>query len=162
MSSPLLLDPHHRAVLDGDRQALLVSDRFCGGGCLLLCWLPVAVLSGCATLWLAGDHESLRHIATWDAILLLVGLRVLQGQWRIRRLMRRGQLVEGVVTSARSRLDGDDDLWVTLHYTFQNPAGKTVSGRLTRSLKRYKDEELPAPGTPLAVLYADRFTHEVL
>lgn len=98
----------------------------------------------------------------WDGALLLLTLSGVFSLLRTGRLIARGQLVGGIVTGARSRLDSDDDLVLTLDYRFQSPAGQPVDAQLSVIRNEYKKQELPAAGTPVAVLYADPGTHQVL
>lgn len=100
--------------------------------------------------------------AIWDGSLLLVLLGAVRGWRRTGKLVARGQLVGGIVTGASSSRDSDDDLVLTLEYRFQDPHGRAVDATLSRIDNDYKTAPLPLPGTPLAVLYADRSTHQVL
>jgi hypothetical protein len=71
--------------------------------------------------------------------------------------MVRGEVVKCTGNAA------DDDYYVRLTYRFQSPmSGKTIQQAQRLQRDDMDDESLPAPGTPVIVLYRDDKTYWVL
>jgi hypothetical protein len=79
------------------------------------------------------------------------------------RLARQGRLIAGEIAACTSHRDGDGDLVVDLDYRFRSPLTwswtKGTGSQLRKDMER---KPLPAPGTPVHVLYVDDETHMVL
>lgn len=68
-----------------------------------------------------------------------------------RRLAREGQFIQGQVVTCKVE-PSDAGSFMTLQYAFQSPQGTPITGEETREDSR---DELPAPGTPVTVIFAD-------
>jgi hypothetical protein len=78
------------------------------------------------------------------------------------RLRESSSMVRGEVVKCTGNA-ADDDYYVRLTYRFQSPAsGKTIQQAQRLQRDDMDDESLPAPGTPVIVLYRDDKTYWVL
>jgi hypothetical protein len=69
----------------------------------------------------------------------------------------------GEAISSKGFVDSDDDYQVTLRYCFQSPiTGKRIEGKDHGQRNALKGIDLPEPGTPLAIMYADDRHYRVL
>lgn len=106
-------------------------------------------------LWIAAAATVLLGvIAVW------VGLVVARIFLRNRMFGARGKRISGVVTSAlisRSKANKID-----LQYTFCNPSGQEIEGKIVEFWDNPAGTPPPMPGTPLMVLYIDDRLHKVL
>jgi hypothetical protein len=78
------------------------------------------------------------------------------------RLRESSSMLPGEVVTCTGNA-ADDDYYVRLTYRFQSPAsGKTLQQAQRLQRDDMGDESLPAPGTPVVVLYRDDKTFQVL
>jgi hypothetical protein len=112
----------------------------------------------------AGEEEIFLVVFSlcWNGIVLLIFLSVVAGWRRVRRLSREGQIVRGELVSASGRRGNKGNYFVTVNYRFRTPGGEELSGKETATRNDLRGRELPAPGTPLSILYKDRKTHMAL
>ncbi|MFN8374501.1 MAG: DUF3592 domain-containing protein [Anaerolineae bacterium] len=104
-------------------------------------------LSGFALLW---------NIFVWGVI-----LGALNFHRKMTRLAASGETLSGELTSASGGKDDYDHFQVVFRYTFLSPAGQTLRG----TAYAQRDDllnALPAPGTPVVVLYVDDHIHMAL
>jgi hypothetical protein len=111
------------------------------------------------------------QITRWMMLLTPVAFAVLltfscillrRKQRREERLTREGRLLEGQVISCAASHSSETGHSVELRYSFLAPDGRHVEGKRSERRDDLKDAQLPAPGTPVAVLYADEKLHQVL
>lgn len=98
----------------------------------------------------------------WNGFIGLAFPHTLRRMLRGYRLQRRGTLVQGAVTGFSSRVDSDDDLVVTLNYSFSAPDGRPISGVATGVRNDLKGAPPVAAGTPVTLLYLDPQLYELL
>ncbi len=96
------------------------------------------------------------------AILLILFIIGLEYRARTGELMRKGRLLRGKVVSCQGRLDSDDDLTVTLRYTFHTPEGRRIEKTARRMANDLKGAALPRPGDPVVVLYLDDKNYKLM
>lgn len=102
----------------------------------------------------------------WNAIvgvLLVVAVAGLRQMHIDKRLSRAGRLVEGHIDDVSGHKDDDNDYHVTVRYRFVSPtSAQWVAGTSSAMRNDLKNQALPPPDTPVAVLYADDRAHRVL
>jgi len=81
---------------------------------------------------------------------------------RSKRLEREGRLIKGTVVSCKGHTDSDDDYTIKLKYTFRSPTGRAINKQESHIRNDLKKAALPAPGTSVAVLYADDTCYQVM
>lgn len=87
-----------------------------------------------------------------------VSLPILMLLWflsrRHTRFYREARVVRGEIMRIMGRSDDDDDYLVEIAYQFRAPdTGETLEGKSSTWRNDLQDKPLPAPGTPVAVLY---------
>jgi hypothetical protein len=110
-------------------------------------------------------------------VIVLAALAFLGGYiWREEQFFTRGRRLMGHVLACHARLETTaDDLevnvadppeagryMITLSYTFQSPAGKTIKSSVKRQRNDLRGCLLPKFGQPVAVLYLDDKHHKLL
>jgi hypothetical protein len=100
--------------------------------------------------------------AFWNLFVWAIVIGMLAKVRRTRRLEQFGRLLKGAVVDCKGTTDSDGDHTVTLRYTFSSPANRKMLGTERHTRNDLKRARLPAPGTPLAVLYADDKCHLAL
>jgi hypothetical protein len=80
-------------------------------------------------------------------------------QWQ--QLKKEGIVCRGYVLACRTEATSNNDKaeWIKVDYSFTTPDGQELKGS---QVKRMADPIKPAPGTPLAILYAGKNSHVVL
>jgi hypothetical protein len=80
-----------------------------------------------------------------------------------RRLRQSGRQLAGTLIRAKTHKGSKGAISLEARYSFRSPAsGKQIEAKITRPRKDLKDAPLPAPGTPVAVLYVDDECYVVL
>jgi hypothetical protein len=106
----------------------------------------------------------------WLFMMLRTGIVAL-AWWRTHLLAHHGRLLPGSVVSCtvtrRDETDSEGDrttphLDLELEYRFETPAGEAMAGKIATTRDDLLDAPLPQPGTPLAILFVDAKTFEVL
>ncbi len=98
---------------------------------------------------------------TMTIVLLVVTVRpILQDRW----LAQRGEIIEGQLVKCSGRMTGGKGSYykLTADYQFCTPDGRTVFGKQNASRNDLRRSTLPAPNTPVAVLYVDDQHHKLL
>jgi hypothetical protein len=80
-------------------------------------------------------------------------------QWALRN---DGRLLYGEIISATADESSRRGYLVTVHYSLTTPDGRTLKRKQLRTLNHLRGKPLPAKGTPVALLYADDKTIEML
>ncbi|MBN1202594.1 MAG: DUF3592 domain-containing protein [Anaerolineae bacterium] len=96
------------------------------------------------------------------ALVMIFVVLAVDQRSRNRRLASKGQLLRGEVLVCTGHKDSDGDYFVTLRYCFLSPEDREITARDRRLANDLKHASLPAPGTAVAVLYADDDTYKVL
>jgi hypothetical protein len=78
------------------------------------------------------------------------------------RLLRRGQVLSGKLLSCRGATDSENDFCLHATFNFVTPADRIIQGKQTVCRNDMKDQALPQPGTPIAVLYLNDGNFEAL
>lgn len=81
---------------------------------------------------------------------------------RDRHLARNGRRLVGELQGCKGDLDSDNDLRVTVEYTFQSPTSKVIHDQSSAYRNDLQGQPLPEAGTPVWVLYADDHTYKLL
>jgi hypothetical protein len=80
-----------------------------------------------------------------------------------RTLSKRGQQIEGEITRCSSFGDSESDFKVEVGFGFRSPqTGTWIKGKDSKKRKDLWGKPLPAPGTPVHVLYLDDENYVVL
>lgn len=127
---------------------------------------------------LSGEYEvgnmlfgSLVQLGCPGTFVILMGAFAIVGfrDWRKlmakqRRLREEGRLLYGEVITSRGYFKPKQGYRVTVRYGFRtpDPDGRWVSREETRVMNWMQRKPLPAKGTPVAILYADDATLEML
>jgi hypothetical protein len=98
----------------------------------------------------------------WNGLLYVMLRGVLGSMLKSIKLSREGRLAAGSVTSYKARLDSDKDLIVTIGYRFITPDGQVIDAVEESTQNQLKEQPPLAPGTPVAVSYADPQTYKLL
>jgi hypothetical protein len=92
----------------------------------------------------------------------LLGLFVLATWWRNRRLTRDGAKLEGRVVSCTRKEQKDGGVTLELEYRFVSPSGRVLVGTATTSRRAGAEPTLPAPESPVVVLYCSDRVYQLL
>jgi hypothetical protein len=85
-----------------------------------------------------------------------------------RRLVRDGEVLAGDIVHCTGRTantggdDGSDYYQVTVAYRFRSPAGRELRGKDSAWREDLERAPLPAPGTPVLVVYLEDKTYQLL
>jgi hypothetical protein len=112
--------------------------------------------AGRQVLWAGG------FMAAWMAAVLGLNAWAWPPFLRDRRLRRGCRILRGRVVAAGGQRDGDGDFNLQLDYAFDSPEGRALGGRIRAVREDLADARPPAPGTPLAIAYADERTFRPL
>jgi hypothetical protein len=98
------------------------------------------------------------------SIILVAAMRqFFRDWWRNARLARDGRLVEGQLTSYRTRRGRRSGFYVDVNYTFQSPQdGQYLAGKGSEARGDLRDTPAPPIGTPVSVLFVDNKLFKVL
>lgn len=95
--------------------------------------------------------------------LYLSGFRLAQKR---SQLEKKGDLLWGEVMASSGIQDRDGDLTIRVEYRFQEPSRRRrkryIEGKVREFRNDLKESALPAPGTPVAILYLNRNNYEIL
>ncbi|MEO1440569.1 MAG: hypothetical protein AAFV33_09190, partial [Chloroflexota bacterium] len=111
-----------------------------------------------ASAWTAGTF-------LYNVFVLGLFLSGLQVTMKRRGLEKRGKLVWGEVVSAAGKRTRSGALNITVEYQFQRPdrrRKRIIEDRVSEHRDSGADVVLPAPGTPIAVMYLHPRNYEVL
>jgi hypothetical protein len=99
----------------------------------------------------------------WDGLVFSFSWIVLREILKRRRLARRGQRIVGEIVRCSDDRDSDGDLLLKVKFAFRSPySGMWIEGKDSQTRKDLKGKLLPAPGTPVHVLYLDDKTYLML
>jgi hypothetical protein len=99
----------------------------------------------------------------WNGFVWLVVLSTISSRRKHRALERGGQLTRGEVVACSGRSGSKGAYILTVEYRFSAPdSGEMLSHKQTATRNDLRGQLLPAPGTPLAILYLDRETYQAL
>lgn len=97
----------------------------------------------------------------WLPVTLFMGYQVKRCRREI-RLSRRGRLLEGRVVECTATPAGEDGYKLELRYRFTAPGGRIIRDREIGYREELRDDSLPVPDTPVAILYLDEKNYKVL
>jgi hypothetical protein len=142
-----------------------IYDRAEVGGVVDIVYVPdnpsLARVAG--TLSNPDDAIMLVFAVFSNGILWLIALAIVKAYRKDRLLEREGQLIGGEVISAKGRYGSKGHYNLTVEYRFRAPdTGEAILDKAKETRNDLRGETLPAPGTPVAVLYRDRKTYKVL
>ncbi|MCC7451225.1 MAG: DUF3592 domain-containing protein [Anaerolineae bacterium] len=98
----------------------------------------------------------------WNLLIFGLVIGSIMAYRRSKRLEREGRLIKGTVVSCKGSSDSDGDYTIKLKYRFCSPTGRDVSKQESHIRNDLKGVLPPAPGTPVAVLYADDSCYQVI
>jgi hypothetical protein len=106
----------------------------------------------------------------WGGLMLWIYIVMRRKLRKHARLAQHGRLLQGKVLRCSGRTHHSEDssgdststYTVTLEYELVSPEGKRLTGTSETTRNDLRSASLPAPGTSVAVLYADDQTHEAL
>jgi hypothetical protein len=98
----------------------------------------------------------------WDLFVFGMVFAGITTYRRGKRLEREGRLIKGSVVSCKGSTDSDEDYTIKLKYTFRSPTGRDIHKQESHIRNDLKKVALPAPGTSVAVLYADDTCYQVM
>jgi hypothetical protein len=125
---------------------------------------------------LAGQYEEPRFIQSGATLMLIPGglgviilvvlynfaLERRQHSKRQARLRTEGRVIYGTVVRSNGRERRKAGYEVTVHYVFRTPEARLVTTSEQRIMNWMRRKPLPAADTPVAILYADQHTCEML
>ncbi|MBC8163063.1 MAG: hypothetical protein H7Z42_17800 [Roseiflexaceae bacterium] len=82
--------------------------------------------------------------------------------YRMHRIRTAGRMLLGQIVSCSASTDSDGDLVLNVSYRFQEPDGRELTGKTSHARSDLSRADMPLPGTPVAVLYADPHNHTLL
>lgn len=93
----------------------------------------------------------------------IAAIRSFIGTRRYNRLLKNGQRLQGEIVTIKGEKRGTEKKFhVEVVYQVVTPEGKTLTGKQSKQRQHLTTDSLPAPGTPVWVLYADDHAHVML
>lgn len=83
-------------------------------------------------------------------------------EWQSRRYSQRGQLIDGRLIEANGKRAGRSGYKVTYEYRFRSPLGVELTGKRGVIRNDMRKQPMPAPESPVKVLYIDDKKHRML
>lgn len=98
----------------------------------------------------------------WNLIIGAVVVSMVVGGLRQNRLAQRGIVLNGEIIECRGETDSDGDYWLIVEYTFTPEGGSPIVARKQVMYNEAKGKRLPRYGTPVAVIYTNARTYDLL